>query len=226
MALSLQNIRDYVRSHLDLDTEDLPDALLDVFIREGSKRIEKANSRWPFYEKSWTFPTIAAQRDYAIASIATDIDQIAAVASDDQPLMWVGRDVYQALNPTNSMTQSKPKSFTWWGGSLSLFPTPDAAYTITVRGYRTPIDWVSQGAGAIPDLPDELHNTVAVWALGKSYNQQEDPELGAIYEGQFWRELDEFQKRIVETPHPQPLILNGHGAFTLAPSLPRFDWQV
>lgn len=226
MALSLQAIRDYVRTHIDLDIEDLPDALLDVFVREGSKRVEKANPRWPFYEATWTFPTVAAQRDYPLSTVSTEINSIASVSADDRQLLWVGRDVYQELNPLNSTSSGKPKWYTWWADTLSLYPTPDAAYSLTMRGYRKPLDWVADGAGGIPDLPDELHNTVATWALSKSYNQQEDPELGGIYEGQFWRELDEFQKRIVQTPHPQPLVLNAQSSFAFAaPFPPRFDWQ-
>lgn len=228
MALTLDDIRTFVRAHLDLDTEDLPNSVLDVFIREGSKRIERAAPRWPFYAKTWTLTTVGGQRDYAFSAIATDVDQIAAISRDDMPLSWVGADVYDIVNPTNTLGSGKPVRYTWWGTTLSLHPTPDAAYALTVRGYRTPTDWVAAGAGANPDLPDELHNTVATWALAKAYTQQEDPELGSVYERQFAEELAEFKRRIDSTPLPQPLVLNGTATSRMwpAPWPPRFDWQV
>lgn len=42
MAMTLQQMRDYIRLHLDLDEDDLPNTLIDIFIREGSKRVERA----------------------------------------------------------------------------------------------------------------------------------------------------------------------------------------
>lgn len=227
MALSLDQIRTYVRTHIDLDDEDLPDSLLDLFIREGSKRIEKASSRWPFYESAWTLATVAGQRDYPFSAIGTDLDQIAAVAHDQAPLEYIGSDLYSILNPVSATSQSRPQRFAWWNSTLSLWPTPDAAYTLYIRGYRKPTDWVSNGAGAQPDLPDELHNTVATWALAKAYIQQEDPELGQLYERQFVDELTEFKRRIAETPHPQPLVLNATPMSRQGPfGRMRFDWEV
>jgi len=226
MALTLDAIRTFVRLHLDLDTEDLPDSLVDVFIREGSKRIEKASSRWPFYEKVWTVSTMAGQRSYPFTDIGTDVDQIAAILRDDETLHWVGNDLYSILNPIDATSQSKPVQYAWWNDTLYLTPTPDSAYTLTVFGYRDPIDWIANGAGAQPDLPDELHNTVAIWALSKAYIQQEDPEMGSVYERQFADELTEFKRRITETPHPQPLVLNGQAMSVMRPfGRMRFDWE-
>jgi|SRR5688500_6280630 len=226
MALTLDQIRTFVRSHLDLDVEDMPDALIDVFIREGSKRVEKASSRWPFYENVWTFTTVQGQRSYPFATIGVDLDQISAVQSDDRLLEWVGTDLYTVLNPSNTTTTSKPTQYAWWADVLYLVPTPDAAYTLTVYGYRTPIDWVANGAGATPDLPDEMHNTVATWALAKCYAQQEDPELASVYERQFADELTEFKRRIAETPHPQPLVLNSQRMSQRSPfGRMRYDWE-
>lgn len=225
MALTLSQIRDYVRLHLDLDDQDLPDGLIDIWVREGSKRVEKAAPRWPFYETIWTFSTVAAQRDYPFTSISSQIDQIAGVSAQDRMLQWVGPDLYQVLNPLNSTTTSAPKAYSWWNDTLSLFPTPDTTYSLSVHGYRQPDDWVSLGAGGTPDLPDELHNTVALWAVAKAYAQQEDPELGQIYQQQFADELTEFKRRIAETPHPQPLILGDEPSRRRKLFPLRFDWQ-
>lgn len=226
MALSLEQIRSFVRGHLDLDTDDLPDVVLDVFIREGSKRVEKAAARWPFYETTWSLDTVAGQRSYAFTSIGADIDQISSIQRDDAVMRWIGPDLYNVRNPLDSTSQSKPCEYAIWASTLYLTPTPDATYTLTIRGYRQPNDWVAEGAGGEPDLPDELHNTVATWALSKAYVQQEDPELGSYYERQFVDELNEYKRRIVETPHPQPLVLGGE---SMGSNMPfgrlRYSWE-
>jgi hypothetical protein len=230
MALDLQQIRDLVRTSLDIEQEDLPDVLLDAYIREGSKRIERAEARWPFYEVRFDFaPTPSVDGLYDIAAIDPELDQIASIAiSPFGPLQWIGADVLTALQGQQPSTVGRPRFYSTWAASIAFHPQLDVVYDMEVRGYRRALDWVSDGAGATPDLPDELHNTVALWALGKAYAQQEDPELAGLYERQFSDELNEFRRRLVVTPQHQPLVLNGGvlgGTNTLL-LRPRFDWEL
>ena len=230
MALSLQEIRDYVRLHLDLEEDDLPDQVLDVFIRDGSKRIERAEPRWPYFETAVELAQSAST--VAKNTISADLDQITAIRYSDSsawpPLVWIGHDAFSDQQASRPSATGRPLYFSEWGGIVYFFPAPDVAYNIEVQGYRKATDWVAAGAGAEPDLPDELHNTVATWALARAYLQQEDPELGAVYERQFSDELNEFRRRLVITPHNQPLVLNGGAAPSPVQRLvrPRFDWEV
>lgn len=210
MAMTLQGIRDFVRTHLDLEVDDLPDDILDTFIRDGSKRIERAMVRWPFYEKTWIFATVSGSSDYPKSGIAADIDEISfmEIADNRSPLQWLSMDELQTLQRLRPTT-SRPYYFAEWQDTFSLFPTPDIAYGVVLRGYRVPHDWVADGAGGTPDMPDELHNTVATFALSKSYAQQEDPELSSFYERQFNDELQTYMRRISVMPLSQPLVLNG-----------------
>lgn len=227
MPLTLQQIRDYVRTSLDIEQDDLPDTLLDTYVREGSKRIERAEARWPFYEAAYDVGIDVGDDFTAKASIAPDLDQIAAIAhtaGSHPPLTWIGMDLMNELRSQRARV-GRPIHFSEWGGDVYWFPTPDVQYTMTVRGYRTAADWVSQGAGASPDMPDELHNTIAVWTLSKAYAQQEDPELAALYERQFSDELNEMRRRLVVTPHQQPLVLNGGSGRQLILARPRYDWE-
>lgn len=223
--MDLQHIRDYVRSHLDIEVEDLSDTLLDTMIREGSKRIERAEERWPFYEKDFPLTTVAAQRDYTFNSIASDLRAIHAVRGEQWELRYIGVDTGDKRWPRNIQQTSEPSHFGIWSDTLRLYPDPDNVYQLIVRGYRTPIDWVSLGAGSAPDMPDELHNTVAMWALSRAYYQQEDLELGAVYERMFADELNEFRRRIAGTPFAQPLIANSAPNVPLLPLRMRYDWE-
>lgn len=231
MALTLQQIRDFVRLHLDLEIEDLPDQVLDFFIREGSRRIERAEPRWPFYETSYSLTQATGVESVPKTTIGADLDQLRAIVHVDplkhHPLTWVGFDAFQEMRSQRA-AQGRPRFFAEQGGSVYFFPTPDQSYDFTVFAYRKPADWVANGAGAVPDMPDELHSTVATWALSKAYAQQEDPELSSLYERQYADELNEFRRRLVITPHNQPLVLNGGAAPDPTRVLvrPRFDWEV
>lgn len=225
MSLNLQQIRDFVRGHLDIEVEDLPDVVLDVFIREGSKRIERAEERWPFYETTYDLPTVAGTRDYPFSTINPQLDSIHGIRGQQWELKYIGVDYGDKRWPRNITQTAEPSHFAVWGQTLRLYPDPDNVYTLIVRAYRKATDWVSLGAGQTPDLPDELHNTVATWALSKAYNQQEDLEMGAMYERQFADELNEFRRRLNNTPQPQPLVLNSSRAFPLLPVRMRYDWE-
>lgn len=214
---------------MDLDIEDLPDVVLDVFIREGSKRIERAESRWPFYEAEFTLATVAAQEDYdltALTPVVTDqtMSELASIVGPRWTLNQIGRDEGDNNFPLNVDQSGEPLYYSVWGSSLRLFPTPDAVYTLRVRGYRHARDWVAEGSGGEPDLPNEMHNSVAQWALARAYAQQDDPEMASIFERQFADEVRLFQRRFNSAPRSQPIVLNGHTSVN-RPWRPRFDWQ-
>lgn len=230
MALTLQQIRDYVRTHLDLEVDDLPDPLLDTFVREGSKRVERAIPRPPFYEKIYPWSLVpAVSQFYPKSSIGQDLDQITSIAYDTlshPPLIWIGFDAYLEHKAARPNALGRPMYFSEQAGSVVVFPKPDTTYVMTVIGLRRAVDWVAAGGGAVPDLPDELHNTVALWATCKAYAQQEDPELSALYERQFADELNEFRRRLTITPHAQPLVLNGGvGNHPTILARPRWSWE-
>lgn len=227
MALTLQQIRDYVRTHIDIEVEDIPDTLMDVFIREGSKRIERAEDRWPFFEKVFPLTTVAAQRDYLfVTDIAADLQSIHSIRGEQWELKNLGVDQGDRRWPRNIQQTAEPSHYAVWNKTLRLYPDPNDAYDLLIRGYRTPTDWVTAGAGSTPDLPDELHNTVALWALSRAYNQQEDPELGAVYERMFSDELNEYRRRIAaDDARPQPIVLNSRPSVPLLPYRMHYDWE-
>ena len=48
-TMTAADIRAAVRSITDLDTDDLPDSLLNLYIRDGYYRILDTEKRWPFW---------------------------------------------------------------------------------------------------------------------------------------------------------------------------------
>ena len=218
--MNLQEIRDYVREHMDLEEEDLPNDVIDRFIREGSKKIETSEQRWPFYEASFTYQTVAGTGSVELGSIGGNLKRIASILYDGKPLEWVSIDEYDDIWAAKS---GEPKKYAEWGGAILLGPVPDSAYDLTVRGYRSQSDWIAEGAGAVPDMPEVLHNTVANWVLYRSYAQQEDPELAHLYRELFDTELNEVGRRLTELSLHRPFILNRVDQTERAPNPYRYD---
>lgn len=221
--MNLQQIRDFVRLHLDIEIEDLPDAVLDVFIAEGVNRIATAEKRWPFFKQRWDLETADDQDAYDLTTLSPTFKEISGIKGPRWTLTWIGEDDAAVYWPENVTSSSEPTHFSIENDTLYLHPTPNDSYALIVRGYRKPTAMAA--AGDEPDLPEEFHNTVALWALAKAYSHQDDPEMGQLYERQFADELGLFRRRFVDTPAPQPLVLNSGtrpGGFG---SRLRYDWE-
>lgn len=223
MVLNLQQIRDFVRGHMDIEEEDLPDPVLDVFVAEGFGRIVRAEKRWPFYATRWAYVTVAGTDEIPFTDIGTNISEIQSIKGPSSRLHYIGMDVADEVWPENVVQSSEPSHWSVENETLYLWPTPGSAYSLILRGYRKPTDWMAGGAGAVPDVPDELHNTVAVWALSRAYEQQDDPEMASIFERKFADELNLFRRRIHDTPAAQPLVVSGRHLHGGALPMMRFD---
>jgi hypothetical protein len=221
VALSLQQIRDFVRSHLDIEEEDLPDAVLDVFINEGFQRCYRAERRWPFYLSRWTLNTVADTESYDLDDLDA-LGEITAIKGERYNLEWVGQAAADYAWPATSTSTSEPTHFQVEHRTLFLHPTPNDAYALTIKGYRTPT--AMSTAGSEPDIDEDLHNTIATWALSRAYAQQDDPEMSSMFERQFADELNLFRRRLNSTPMQQPIVLGG-GSGVGSPSRLRYDWE-
>jgi hypothetical protein len=92
---------------------------------------------------------------------------------------------------------------------IRFWPIPDGVYGETVRGYRKPKDWVAAGAGAVPDCPEDFHNVIAIFAIAKAFEQQQDPESSQVQLQHFEQEVNELHSRYMRDPVPSPMVFNG-----------------
>lgn len=226
--MDLQGLRDYVRVYLDVDDEELPDVILDTFISEGAARIINRDGKWPFLQARWSFTTTPGLNAYEMTTVGPDIDEIHSVQLDDgTTLLWAGQDDSEALFNQGYAGTGTPYQYSVWANALYLWPVPQVAQTVTVRGYRVPLDFVAGGyPGATPDLPTEFHSLIARYALASSYEQQEDPEMAALHKAHFEDELMSKWNAWTSIPTAAPLVLNSRSSRSRTPSGPlRFPFD-
>jgi hypothetical protein len=121
---------------------------------------------------------------------------------------------------------------------IRIYPTPSGVETMYVRAYRNPVEFggntvVSRTAIAdanTPDLPVPFHNVLALYAIYRSYQQQEDAAMGQQYYSQFIQELDNLRARFEDTPAAQPILLNSVRASrwmsqSYLPYRLRYSWE-
>lgn len=209
MAYTLQEFRDLVRAQLDTDSDDLTDALLNVWVREGWRLCVNRNRRWPFYRSSWSVAVTPSVGVYAFGDLGSpgnDVGEIEAVLDEqDRPLTWVGFEQAESLL---AQADSRPTHWTIVADQLRLFPTPNDAFTFTAYGYRSPVEWVGTNAGATTDLPDPFDDVILNWCLGRAFQRQEDGDLGVMHLDQADFILRQLQKKYMHYGSSFPLVLN------------------
>lgn len=187
VQMSAANLRDTVRDITDLDTEDLPDSLLNLYLRDGYYRILDIEKRWNFLEKSFTFNTVAEQRAYPVANFTADpMAQIVSIVDNTGVglrLDMVSHDEAETTYVGSYDTSGDPLFYSIWEGNIHLFPKPNNVRALTVRGYREPTDWINSEGNV--DASSNLHFSLVYYACSRVYQRLEDVAMADAYKRSF-----------------------------------------
>jgi hypothetical protein len=194
---------------LDMDDEELPNAMLDSYINEAYLRMISMENRWPFFETRWTTDKLAGTTD---VDLPTDCDPsgLFSVIDGDNGMRLTQVSNEQAEdNFSQIATTTIPVYYTIWGSVLRLWPDPDTNRELRLRGYRYASDWMGGGAGAEVDADVRLHILLAHYAIALSYAQQEDEVLEDVYMKRFSAGFMAARNAIINPRHNRPLVFNG-----------------
>ena len=211
MTMSLADVRTMVRNISDLDSVDLPNTIIDNAVKEAFQRIIALERRWPKYQETYTFNTVASQRPYTISTIGDIREVISLVdtSSAGSRLTMIPYDNAEDIWLGNTDVPSRPYFYAIWDAQLHLYPKPDAVYAITLRAYRNPVyTWLTNTSEAI-DLDEWFHVLLAYFVLARVYQRQEDPELSAMYLKSFEEGVAMARRDLMKTPSARPLLMSG-----------------
>ena len=205
---SVDQIRSYVREYLDLEEEDMGNTLIDAWIREGYRKVIRAARRWPFFESTWTVVTVAGTAE---VSLSGTVDEINAIEGPYGQLRKMDEaSARDDFNPYSLRPQSgQPIAWTKHASTVRIYPTPDTTYSLRVLGWRAPLDWMADGAGATPDFPEECEDTLLAWVMHRAYTHQDDPELAAAEAQRFAASLNEMVSHHTQDDLGAPGVLGG-----------------
>ena len=186
-TMTAEALRQTVRDITDLDAEDLPDALLDLYIRDGYYRILDLEKRWTFLEKSFTFNTVANQRAYPIDNFTADpISEVVSIVDNTgvgQRLDMIGYDMAEQTYNGAYDTAGDPLFYAVWEDKIHLFPKPNNVRQLVVRAYREPQDWITVDDDV--DASPSLHFPLVYYACSRVYQRLEDSAMAAVYKQSF-----------------------------------------
>lgn len=205
--MNLDEIRIAVRTQLDVDEEELPNALIDLYARDASDHIAALETRWPGYEVMWSVPTVANEATVALPADSREVDSV--VLPNVTRLIYIdSRYAEEMLTSYGGSSASTPKFWSRFGQSLYLWPNPDKVYDLSLRGYRATSDWVAEGASGVPDFDPRLHLSIVWFACSLAYAQQEDEVLEATYMARYRETAQLVHQAIMRAWSGQPKVLN------------------
>ena len=210
MSITLTTLRSQVRSMADLDEVDLPDSIIDQFAREGFQRIYSLERRWPWLQESYTFNTVANQREYTISTIG-DIREIISVIDSSTAgarLTLIPYDNAEEIWLGNTDVASRPYFYSFWNQKLQLWAKPDAVYPMVVRAYRNPVyTWLTNTSEVI-DLDEWFHALLPYFVLARVYQRQEDAQLSQMYMNSFEEGVGLARRDLMKASSAQPVIMS------------------
>lgn len=199
--MNVQELRNAVRAQLDLPEEDdIPTALLDLYLAEGFEQVINLEQLWPFYQTTWSVdvPTTNAVALPVNLESITSVREVGGLMLTDVPF-----DDAEERFADESEIVGQPELYATWGNQLYLWPANNEARTYTVRGYRqfNP-SWIS-AAGNTPDTGVErrLDRCLVHYACYRVYAQQEDEILSAFYFSSFERTMYSARDAIMRHDH-------------------------
>lgn len=218
-TMTAAELRNTVRQIVDLDSNDLPDSLLNLYIRDGYYRVLDVHNRWPFLETSFSFATTANVRAYLISGFTADpISQVVSIVDNNgvgNRLEMIGYDEAEATYVGPYDIAGDPLFYTVWNDRIHLYPKPSNSRVLTCRGYRQPVDWVASD-GTV-DAHPSLHFPLVYYAVSRVYQQLEDAQMSSIYKQSFDEGVALAASNVTKPTSHNPIIY-AHGATTGRPT--------
>ena len=124
MAMTIKDMRDQVRSIIDIDSSDVSNDVLNRMLGQGFDYIVFSEKRWPFYEVATTFTTTSGTKDYSLGTVGASVSQglreIMSLRTDDHILGYVGRDDADSEYPINAESSGTPWEWSYWNDTVNL----------------------------------------------------------------------------------------------------------
>lgn len=211
--MNLTQLREYIRTQLDMDEEELPNALLDTYLNEAFLRTISMENRWPFFEKRWGVAQIAGESAIVLPA---DCDPVGITSLQDMVsgvrLMQISNEIAEDNFVGAASVSTAPLYYSIYAGAITVWPPFQegaAGRGYNLRGQRFPKDWIALGASAEPDCDVRLHQLLAHYAIALAYAQQEDEVLEDTYMKRWQASYLVAHSAICSPRHHRPLIFNG-----------------
>lgn len=209
--MDVGTMRRYVRDHLEVDDEELPDTVLNEYLEDAFERTLAADNRWPRAEEIWTITKLEGSDSVELPADCL-LPSIMSVVDVNRGIRLVQLNHENAedsfLSPDN-IAIGVPLYYSIWKRTMYLWPRVEtqSELQLSMRGYRRPT-W-SNVASAIPDIDSTLHHALCYFAMSLAYAAQEDEILEGVALSRWDRDVRQQVKMLTQPAMHRPLVMHG-----------------
>lgn len=210
----LAAIRDFVREQTLIEIDDWSNAKVLNVINEGIREVA-SRFRWPFLSASAQISVTAGTQSYALSSIASNVQRIAAIIDNTRrvKLQEVEPQYAWELYGGDAPDSDEALAFYLWGESLYLLPTPSAnesnAYTMFY--YKTPTELSNDTD--VPEWSSQFHMLLADYAIARVWEREEDFQKAQAAQQRFDLRVEQMARHYLNRVEDEPLVY-GKGKYS------------
>lgn len=239
-ALAIQDVINYVLAFVDVDSTDIPNSLATAWVQAAYDDLIGTDIRWPFFEvggvgSPYTITTVSGTQNYALPAVTVSGHSVTATVSPKKiiaiqgphwELLYHGVTALESTFTPAFIVSQEPERYSLWGNTgVTLWPIPNGAYTLNVRAYREPVDFVSEGVGALIDAPSDFHSAIRDKVLSYAWAQQTDLQQSSYWDNMYQASKVRLVRKYLRAPLPEGLRLNGGGVTRELPPRLRFPFD-
>jgi hypothetical protein len=113
-------------------------------------------------------------------------------------------------------SSGRPSEYTVSGGYLYLAPSPDRAYSLTLRYWGNPSDFVNDDDTFIdvgmPAAMNDYSMLLVSWALSRAYRAEDDAEMSRFHKMEFAEDLNLLKGDVQLSTRGSKRTIGGHAA--------------
>jgi hypothetical protein len=182
MALDVPTMITELQAYVGQDTSELPQANALLLLNQSWWEII---DKFQFREKEFTatFATTAGTRNYEVPQPFEALRQVSITDSSDSQhikLLRMIPNVYENVYNEDSSQQDIPTQYVREGCMIRLWPTPDQAYTITLK-YMSVLPDLSTTNYTIPTVPQVWGECILYGAVWRQYARLGDLTRSAFF---------------------------------------------
>jgi hypothetical protein len=171
----------------DFDASSFPGSRAGQYVNEAVYRVAR-KVRIPTLEATQSITTTAGTASFSLP--ADDIRVLELFNATDRNALG---EVTQQQIDEQPVTSGKPEFWARFGGNVALYPTPDQAYSLSLRYVkRTVFANTSDTTGQV-GFPDDYADLLVSWARHRMFRFEDDQEMATYWLGEFSRQLAELQ---------------------------------
>lgn len=129
------------------------------------------------------------------AAFQAPIDLRVTTLGSEGALFYMDPKEFDIAYPQPTLAGNNlPTIYYRFGSTINLFPTPDRAYAITLRYYKTPTELVN--TTDVPEIPSEWQELLVLGALWRCHQLNDNYDMAGIVQGRVDEILNDYSRRM------------------------------